>query len=379
MKISRILFEDIQTQNNFEDFENINEYFEEYLDEVQNEKVLVDLFNFEKERDENFWFSKLNFQNPEKIAYAYGYLDQNNSYSRHPQAHFVLEKQPDGSFAREKASRWLEDISFHNRQSEYFLEDPEEKFNKDFWSFPAAVFHGTVREHLPSILKNGLTVQNLTRGITNKSVGSAIFTSTDSEKVESYTDAGGAVLKINTPQMKKDGYMPFVSGEPEIIEKEYMGSIAYLIGIEYETDPVDSGMDTDTVIFNQDIPLKYISVLTNIEENFGAMEDVDTHPTKLIKILWPDYTDKIKTSSEELHEEKLDNEDLMKKMGYQPVGKNYRLGSDTYIQNDDKDADMSKKYIAISNKNIEKSNPKIKNSLQDPSAIGVSLPKKIRG
>jgi hypothetical protein len=63
----------------------------------------------------------------------------------------------------------------------------------------------------------------------------------------------------------------------------------------------------------------------------------------------------------------------MKKMGYEPVSKNYRLGSDTYIQKDDKNKKISKKYINMANLNIEKSNPKTKNSLKDPAGVGISL------
>lgn len=70
---------------------------------------------------------------------------------------------------------------------------------------------------------------------------------------------------------------------------------------------------------------------------------------------------------------------LMSKMGYKYVGKNYRLGSDTYIQKDDPDPKSSKKYIKMANKNINKGKRNKKDTLHDPPAVGISLPKNMQG
>jgi hypothetical protein len=89
-----------------------------------------------------------------------------------------------------------------------------------------------------------------------------------------------------------------------------------------------------------------------------------TNNTSLFELLWPNETA---------------NQKLMSKMGYDYVGNNYRLGSDTYIQKDDSNKTSSKKYIKIANDNINKGKRGKKNTLHDPPAIGVSLPKGMQG
>jgi hypothetical protein len=75
---------------------------------------------------------------------------------------------------------------------------------------------------------------------------------------------------------------------------------------------------------------------------------------------------------------KEETKELMKKMGYSYVGNNYRLGSDTYIQKDDPNKKKSKKYIDMSNKNINKGKFGTKDTFHDPPMIGISLPKKTK-
>jgi hypothetical protein len=71
------------------------------------------------------------------------------------------------------------------------------------------------------------------------------------------------------------------------------------------------------------------------------------------------------------------NKALMKKLGYKYVGKNYRLGSDTFVQGDDPNQKRSKMLAKQALKNIEKSNPKRseKQKHGDPAGVGVSLPR----
>jgi len=66
--------------------------------------------------------------------------------------------------------------------------------------------------------------------------------------------------------------------------------------------------------------------------------------------------------------------ELLGRLGYKFVSKNYRLGSDSYIQPDDPQPERSKKLINMANKNIEKGNPKHRDMLHDPPSVGISLP-----
>lgn len=68
------------------------------------------------------------------------------------------------------------------------------------------------------------------------------------------------------------------------------------------------------------------------------------------------------------------NNSLLKRMGYEFSGKNYRIGSDSFVYKNDPDKKRSKKIIKAVNKNLSK-----KDYLHDPPAMGISLPKKSKG
>ncbi len=68
---------------------------------------------------------------------------------------------------------------------------------------------------------------------------------------------------------------------------------------------------------------------------------------------------------------------LMLKMGYDYVGKsNARLGSDTYLQKDDPNKTKDRKLVNAVNRNLDKTR---KDTLHDPAAVGISLPKRMQG
>lgn len=112
-------------------------------------------------------------------------------------------------------------------------------------------------------MEDGLEGRAETRGLTNKSVGAAVFTSLEPELVEAYTGSDGGVVVINTRQMKQDGFTPFVGPEPEILEKQIASAFAHKIGVDYEEEYSDSGMDPNTIIVYGDIPAKYITKYEN--------------------------------------------------------------------------------------------------------------------
>lgn len=137
--------------------------------------------------------------------------------------------------------------------------DLEERFNDDFWDSPSELYHATTDDNIEDIRTDGLVPMSATRGISNRSVGAAVFTSLNPEVIDSY---GDNIFKINTQAMKKDGYTPFVSQEPAFPEAEKINSLLNMYGIDdtYETSSYD-GMDPDTVIVYGKIPNKYLELV----------------------------------------------------------------------------------------------------------------------
>lgn len=133
-----------------------------------------------------------------------------------------------------------------------------EDFNTYFWEHPFTVYHATTPENIEEIKTNGLKLQNKTRGINNRSTGSAIFTSSEPDDIQSY---GDIVIEINTSQMKKDKYTPEVSKEEPVSEAEQIESLANKIGLEDFQAEVEHGISPTTVIFYQNIPPKYLRIL----------------------------------------------------------------------------------------------------------------------
>ena len=170
---------------------------------------------------------------------------------------YIYEMDEDGTFSREDPHEYLADITMFSRWDEYFDRDLEEEFNRQFWEYPSIVFHGT--KSMSGIMRKGIEPRSESRGINNKSVGSAVFTSLDAGQAESYASDG--MVAIDTPQMKLDGYMPWAAEEPEVLEQRTIGAIAHRLGIEYNEEYSDSGVSPDTVIFFGKIPSKYLKKL----------------------------------------------------------------------------------------------------------------------
>jgi len=170
---------------------------------------------------------------------------------------YIYEMDKDGTFSRKDAREYLSDIATFSRWDEYFDKDLEEEFNRQFWEYPSIVYHGT--KSMSGIMRKGIEPRSESRGINNRSVGPAVFTSLDDGQAESYASDG--MVAIDTPQMKLDGYMPWVAEEPEVLEQGAIGAIAHKLGIEYNEECSDSGISPDTVIFFGKIPAKYLKKL----------------------------------------------------------------------------------------------------------------------
>lgn len=159
--------------------------------------------------------------------------------------------EQDGSY--EEAIEWLGGVY------DPFKFIDAKDFNKEFWDDVGegyVLYHATNPDNIESIKQQGLTPQDETRGIGNRGTGAAVFTSSNSDTIDVY---GAALIAINVGQMKQDGYMPFVSLEEPIEEKEAYEALAHKLGIEEYYHEIESGIDEDTVIFYDTIPVKYLS------------------------------------------------------------------------------------------------------------------------
>lgn len=138
-------------------------------------------------------------------------------------------------------------------------------FNTIFWAHPQALYHATPDENVESIRAEGIGAANKTRGLTNRSVGSAVFTSSEYEELYGSGSYGNNIFEINTEAMKADGYMPRVEQEPEVEEAAWRGALAHKIGADERTraslEQTSSDMSPNTVIVHGSIPPKYIRLV----------------------------------------------------------------------------------------------------------------------
>jgi len=173
------------------------------------------------------------------------------------------DKIIDPSFPQVQAKEeWLYDHSAR-RLRETLKDMIEERFNKNFWERPEVLYHGTPIENVETIDREGLKMQHKSRGLSNRSITRAVFTTQSPEYAEYHY--GPAVFEINTPQMKADGFMPQVVKEPNHTESDVLNFLAQKIGAwEEERDLAQAnseGTTDDTVIIYADIPPKYLKLL----------------------------------------------------------------------------------------------------------------------
>jgi len=154
---------------------------------------------------------------------------------------------------------WVNNIADH--QLFYYVDIGD--FNQEFWNDLAdgsRLYHATNPEYKDGILKSGLMTMDKTRGINNRHMGDAIFTSDDPDSLESY---GSLVFEIDVGQMKKDGYMPTVTMEAPFESAKARESLAAKLGIEdydYTSEYASEGLYESTVAFYGNIPPKYLKV-----------------------------------------------------------------------------------------------------------------------
>jgi len=223
----------------------LSDYFDWYS--YVSEQDLIKLFELEKQKNQNFWYKRVEFPSGMHV-----YVSGQTGQPEH------VYPESDGEYDREEPHEWLLNIDQGERSNEYMGEYADEKFNKDFWENPAPLYHGT--EDLQGVLQGGIESRDQTRGISNRWVGAAVYTSLEPHGTDSY--AGDGTVIVDTQAMKRDGYMPQVEMESPIQNAGQLSSIAWQIGIQdyYPAEEYQSeGIAEDTVVIKGDVPAKYVS------------------------------------------------------------------------------------------------------------------------
>jgi hypothetical protein len=137
-----------------------------------------------------------------------------------------------------------------------------DQFSKDFSESPGKVYHATAEENVEGILKDGLEPRAQTRGMTNRSVGDAVYTTMNEDSARSGT-YGDAVFEIDCAAMKRDKVLPAAEQEPAAFEYEARGAVANALGMDdFEQDGSGDGADDpDTVVLRGNIPAKYLKLI----------------------------------------------------------------------------------------------------------------------
>lgn len=184
----------------------------------------------------------------------------NSVYVLHDQD-IIVEWDSDTWASASDREEWVNEANVFE-----YLPEIEDQFNKDFWEYPRALYHNTQTENVESILKNGLNMMDKSRGLTNRSVGSSVFTSMNNEEY-ALGEYGDAQFSIDMAAMKKDGYTPYVGLEPNIVEGDARGALANLVGLDdYEVYYENDGTSPETVIVYGPIDPKYLTLETEMPE-----------------------------------------------------------------------------------------------------------------
>lgn len=158
-------------------------------------------------------------------------------------------------------AEWLHSLPDYRLYSVFEeLGIPYPDFNKLFWQYPSTLYHATQEDYVPDIEAEGLKAMNKTRGIGNRSVGGAVFTTSDLDDL-----AGGSygpvIFAISTGEMKQAGYTPVVTQEPDIETAEARSALAHRLGIEDFEPNYESDMWHNTVIIHGSVPPQFLTQL----------------------------------------------------------------------------------------------------------------------
>jgi hypothetical protein len=163
----------------------------------------------------------------------------------------------DGRVAAKSASALGDEISMGQTDPEDYIDTSFVDYTH-FWNGPCPLYHATQAENVDSIIADGLGATNESRGLRNRSVGAAVFTTTELEQAFDGV-YGDVVFEIDTTAMKRDGYMPRVHAEPDVVEAEAANSLMSALG--EEDFHMESENDPRTAIILGSIPPKYLRIV----------------------------------------------------------------------------------------------------------------------
>lgn len=154
-------------------------------------------------------------------------------------------------YSPKRATDWIYDQ--HDPGRYVTLRD----FNQDFWGDMGdgfILYHASPEENFESIRRHGIRASDETRGINNRGTGAAVFCSSNVNDIQSY----GIPIGIDFSAMKRDGYMPTVSPEGPVEEKEAYEVLARKIGLDDFFHEIEQGISEETVVVYGNIPAKYL-------------------------------------------------------------------------------------------------------------------------
>jgi len=211
---------------------------------VEDAESLPELMNILNQMFDDY--EEITFPNGERIIVA------------NLNGHLQIIEIDDNNYELEDPEEWLNNKIFSGIVYQYL---DERDFSKEFWdgvSEGFILYHGTYEDRVDDILKDGIGARDETRGISNRSTGSSVFTSSEYETASYSYDS---VFKIDVGAMKRDEYMPGVSLEDPVSEAEQAEALANKIGLEDYYHEVEIGIDPGTVIFYGSIPPKYLELI----------------------------------------------------------------------------------------------------------------------
>jgi hypothetical protein len=142
-------------------------------------------------------------------------------------------------------------------------------YTKLFWNqhYIPTLYHCTTPENYEKIRVEGLNMQHIGRGMSNRHIHSAIFTTSEEEEVPFFKSYyGKIVIAINTNQMKKDGFMPTVEQEPDWARALKLHFVLRKLGVPDDENEASRYVDSSdqntqgTVIVYSKIPVRYLSL-----------------------------------------------------------------------------------------------------------------------
>lgn len=199
----------------------------------------------------------------------YTTLDEDDEYT-------IVEAEEDYATAT-PFDEWIYgDWTKRGGMEEFLGYDIREEYNEDFWRMEDTTYHGTTPNSAAKIiLSEELQRRNNTRGLGNRSVGRAVFTSRNGT-----FDAYGAVdFEIDLEEMKEDGFTPMASPEPQVAEARAREAVAREVGMHDFHAEIPHDISPDTAVIHEDIPLQYLSL--NAAQ--GEIEAIEEHINEMVE------------------------------------------------------------------------------------------------